>query len=643
MMQSSKIESSTPSLRAFLVAGFGLILIIKLGLASILDLYSDEIFYWQASTHPALAYSDLPFVTAPLSGIGSSLVSGNALAVRIIFLLMGSTLPFLIFWIAKPITGSRRAIEASVLSLCLPLGASLGMLAVPDVPIIFFGMLAIGLFERAIRIGEIRIWVGIGFIVALGFSTHYRFFLYPAAAVLFLIISKDHRELWKKSGLWIAIFISLLGLYPIVSFNILNQLSSASFYFAERHPWEFQSEGLLHVFKQALVVTPPLYLVFGITLVYLFRLAKKGDYRAKLFLCFSLVNLLVFFILAPWTDNDSTSIHWPLSGYFALLVFVPDSLRICYEWLADRWGKHSAKKITFSVPIIGFIGTLIGLVGVGSQAFQTQLRPVVGDDVLSNKMAGWQEFAFSYNQVLSRHFDSSEVVAITDNYYTSAQLEFAGLATQTYNLDHDKAVEDGREAQYRIWQQDEASLYQVAGKAAIFITEDSTLTIPDKTEIIGLACTYLENLHFIEQLWLFGGAKRFTFYKTDAIRAEKADETQNCPYPSQGWLQSPVEGDILNGATLFTGWVFNEGVGVDEVNLLIDGIKANRIEYGIARPDVVDVMEVNSDPNLPNLGFDYLLDTTAMQNGEVEVALELINKVGERQIYGRRTVKIANP
>ncbi len=644
-MRQLKENIEAPSLSAatLFFVGFGVVLIIKLYLATVLDLYSDEIFYWQESTHPALGYSDLPFVTAALSGLVSSIAPANVLAVRIIFLILGSSLPFLIYWIGKPVTGPRRALEAASLTLCLPLGASLGLLAVPDVPIIFFGLLAIGFFERAIRLGDMKYWVAVGCIVAFGFSTHYRFFLYPAAALLFLVISKRHYYLWKKPGLWIAILIALPGLIPIVSFNLSNQLASASFYFIERHPWEFQRGGLLHVFKQAVVVTPTLYFVFGATILYLLGLAKKGDHRATLFLCFSLVNLSIYLLLAPWTDNDSTSIHWPLSGYFVLLIFVPGSLRLCYRWLTDRWGKQVAKKLILSVPVIGFVGTLIGFVGVGSQAFQTQLQPLLGAGVLSNKMAGWEEFSAHYDLVLSNHFEHKNVIAITGNYYTSAQLEFSNRATQTYNLDNDGAVEAGRATQYRIWQQDESSLYRDGGETAIFITEDSTLNILEKTELLGRACSYLENLQFLEQLWLFDGAKRFTFYKAEAIRTSQSDETLNCPFPSRGWFDFPQEGDVLEGSALFAGWVFNEGVGVREVNLLIDGIKISQVEYGLPRPDVADLLEVESDPNRPNLGFSYWLDTNRLGNGDVEVTLEIINNVGERQIYGSRIVTIANP
>lgn len=643
MPHLEKPDIPSPLITRLFIAGFGVILLVKFYLASRLDLYSDEIFYWQASTHPALGYSDLPFVTATLAGLGSSVFPGSPLAVRFAFLLLGTSLPFLVYWIGKPITGSRRATEAAALCLCLPLGASLGLLAVPDVLIIFFGLLAVGFFERAIRLEELKYWIATGCVVALGFSTHYRFFLYPAAALLFLIISKKHYYLWKKPGLWTAILIALPGLIPIVMFNLQNQFASASFYFAERHPWEFHSDGLFHIFKQALVVTPTLYFVFGLTILYLFKLAKQGDYRGTLFLCLSLINLLIYLVLAPWADSNSTSIHWPLSGYFILIVFVPDCLRVCNNWLKEKWGDSVAMKLILCVPLIGFIGTIVSLVVVGSQSFQTQLQPLVGRGVLSNKMAGWQEFSDHYDTVLSRHFDNNEVIAITDNYYTSAQLEFTGQATRTYNLDRNKAIDNGRAAQYRIWQQDESALARDAVESAVFITEDSTLTIVDKTEMIGLACTYFENLRFLEQLWLFDMEKRFSFYKADKIRAGELQPAQACPYPSQGWLHIPQEGDVLTGTTLFTGWVFNEGVGVKDLYLLIDDTRVSQLEYGISRPDVVDVMKVSSDPNRPNLGFDFWLDTTKFENGNAEVALEIINNVGERQIYGIRNVTILNP
>ena len=135
-------------------------------------------------------------------------------------------------------------------------------------------------------------WLFAGAFVAMGLSTHYRFFLYPAGAILFLLFFSGERKQWSNPRLWLCIAIASLGLIPILWFNLSNALSSASFYFVDRHPWEFQASGLLHMFKQAGLVTPPLYLIFAYTLYLMLGKARHGDRSAALLLSFSGVNLL---------------------------------------------------------------------------------------------------------------------------------------------------------------------------------------------------------------------------------------------------------------------------------------------------------------------------------------------------------------
>ena len=72
------LQAPTTNPGRLLLGGMLLILVLKLVLANALDLYSDEIFYWQASTQPALAYSDLPFMAALLAGLGTALLGDTA-------------------------------------------------------------------------------------------------------------------------------------------------------------------------------------------------------------------------------------------------------------------------------------------------------------------------------------------------------------------------------------------------------------------------------------------------------------------------------------------------------------------------------------------------------------------------------------
>lgn len=637
-------QKTSLSLKLFGI-GFCLLLIIKLYLAVVLDLYSDEVFYWQASSHPALAYSDLPFMTALLIGLGSAADPGNTLAARSLFLVMGSCLPFLVYWIARPLTDRQQAIESAGLALCLPLGGFLGLLAVPDVPLLFFGLLSIGFFERALRRNAMRFWLATGLAVAFGLCTHYRFFLYPVAALAFLCFFKPEQRQWKNPRLWLAFSIASIGLIPIVWFNLSNQLSSASFYFIDRHPWQFQASGLLHVFKQAGLVTPPLYLLFAYTLYSLYSKSRDNNRGAALLMSFSLLNILIYLVLAPWTDATSTSIHWPLSGYFPLLIFVPNTLRSFQRWLASNWKPVSARILVASIPIIGFAGTLTALVGVGSQAFQEQLQPMLGYGVLSNKMAGWKQFSTHTRSLLNREFDAQTPIILTDNYYTAAQVEFLGLSSLGFTIDNDKAVRDGRIAQYQIWRREESGLASMTGRPLLFISEDSTLTIPDKYDILTRVCHHVDSMEFLEKLVLFGGDKQFSFYKANSV----VDTTNQpgyryspCPFPARAWIDQPLADQELSGFSNVSGWAYNEDIGVDEIYLLIDGRRSGRTNYGGSRTDVVTAMGVETDPNVPALGFEITFDTATLSNGEHALAIEIINRQGMVQVYGQRTVIINN-
>ncbi len=636
----------TSPLTGWFAIAFILVLLLKIYLAAILDLYSDEIFYWLASTRLSLAYSDLPFMTALLAGMGNMLDPGNSLAVRFLFLLMGSSLPLLVYWLALPFSNRQQALESALLTLCLPLGGFLGLLAVPDVPLIFFGVLAIGFFHRALTDDKLKDWLATGLFVALGLCTHYRFFLYPLAAVCFLILCREAHSQWCNPRLWLAMVIASLGLIPILWFNLSNQLSSASFYLVERHPWEFQPGGLLHLFKQAGLVTPPLYLLFLFCLWQLLKKAREGHRDSLLLLCFAVTNLSVYLVLAPWTDADSTSIHWPLSGYFPLLVVAPTGLRQVYSWASNKWPQRSAKKVTLSIPILGFAGTLVALMGVGSQAFQAPLQTVLGTGVLSNKMAGWREFADYTAPLVAEQFSDASPVVITDNYYTAAQMKFAGISDRVFTLDRDKAVRDGRIVQLQLWEMHESALPQLAGNAALYINEDSTLILEDKIDLMTTLCGYSTAIEPLSTLSLFAGDKAFSFYKVNTLQSPDISPSPKsafpCPYPIQAWIDRPEEGATIAGELEIAGWAYNEDVGIADIELLVDGQPVATIEYGIERSDVVSVRNVRTDPNSPNLGFGLRLDSRTLPDGKHSLAVLIHNNQGTELVYGERTINIAN-
>ena len=632
-----------------LAAACGLLLVVKVWLASRLDLYSDEVFYWLASTMPAPAYSDLPFFAALLAGLGSTLDPGNPLATRALFLAGGTCLPAVVYWVSLPFTGRGDALRAALLSVCIPLGGFLGFLAVPDVPMLLCGLLSLGFFDRALRSNGIGYWLGTGAFMALGLCTHYRFILYPTAALLFLL---SHRHgIWRNGGFWLAAGITALGLTPMLWANLPGNLGSAEFYFIERHPWRFNAEGLLHVPMQALLVTPPLYALLLCSAWMMFRAERagdthitntrvntRGDTHVNLLLWFAVPHLLLYALLAPWTDASSTTEHWPLPGYFPLLVFAPEALRRASAWLARTWCATGAALAAGAIPAIGFAGALLALAGIGSQSWQTQLRPFVGAGVLSEKMAGWREFAEHARELLRGDFNEQPVV-VTDNYYTAAQLQYADVAAGAYTLDMDKAVRDGRFRQLELWGRTGDFVRQRPGEPMLFITEDSALNVEQKHELIARACGLAEPLEQIDRLSLFEGDKRFSFYRGRVSAETGVPAASPCPWPPRAWIDQPAPGAILSGIIAVSGWAYNEDLGVDRVLLLLDGDAVAEIEYGLPRPDVVEARELRTDPNQPNLGFQAEIDTTAFASGRRELSIRIIDSRGFATDFGRREVE----
>lgn len=626
-------------LKTYLILGFLTVLSLKLFFAAILDLYSDEIFYWQEAQFPAIAYSDLPFMAALLSGIGSTLFGNTALAVRTLFLVFGTAISLLVYWLAAPLMSRRQALEAAALTLCIPLCGFLGLLAVPDVPLLFYGLLFIGFLERATRLNSIKFWVLTGIAAALGVSTHYRFALYLLAALLYLSVFPSNHRFWKSSGLWIAAAILALGLYPMFSFNFGNHLSGIDYHLLERHPWEFQAEGLLHVLKQAALVTPLMYFALAITLYRLLSAARKGDRSRGLFALFAATNLGVYLLLAPWTDNQRTSIHWPLSGYLPLVVFLPETLRACFNTLAERFNSKVAKGIVASTVIMGFIGSLVALIGVGSQGLQGQLRPLIGD-ILSTKMAGWKPLNRYVDSLLNSEHFGQEAIIVTHNYYTGAQLAM-GLQNPIpiFNIDEEKAIGDGRAVQYHIWNLGGAALKARPSNSGLFITEDSTLTVPDKIVIMQRACENFSNLHFISQFSQFDGAKVFSFYRGDGPSTSDQNP-HTCPMPTLGWVDQPNADARIDDELVVTGWAINEGHGLASVSVLLDGESIGEANYGLPREDVVKAMDVQTDPNIPNLGFEFSIPVSDLPKGPVELSLRAVGVSGEVQIFGERRITL---
>lgn len=181
---SGSVRGNEGSMASWSLAILAAVFAVKLWLALVVPLFGDEAFYWMESRHPAPAYSDLPFMTALLVGAGTWLAGDGYLGVRLAFLGLGALLPWLVYRFAARFETRTDALLAAGATACLPLAGTLGLLAVPDVPLAVLAVAGLVAACRAVESGAIRWWVLAGVFAALGLCTHYRFAVWLAGPAL---------------------------------------------------------------------------------------------------------------------------------------------------------------------------------------------------------------------------------------------------------------------------------------------------------------------------------------------------------------------------------------------------------------------------------------------------------------------------
>lgn len=502
--QAPRPDRDTPVAPWIWAAGlalFAVLLVAKLYLGARLDLFGDGAFYWLESRHPAISYSDVPFLTPLMVGLGTALLGDTVLGARILFIALGSTLPIALYWLARPIAGHRDAVIAAILSLLIPVPATLGLLVIPDVPLLILSVLTLGALERATRTGAPAWWIATGVFAALAFNAHYRFAFFALAVLLYLTLTREGRTHWRHRNLYIATAIALIGLAPVLWFNLSNRLAGVAFHFVDRHPWAFDPQGLYYLVTQAIWVTPILFAAFALTLWHVIQRARAGTDRAPLMIWFPAAYLIPFTLLSPWAvGGNATTGHWSLFAYIPLLIYVPATLRVIGRW-------------AWIVPASGVAFMALVLTSVTLTAHY----PTISDTarrLATDKLSGWPEVGAATEAKLAEFALPPDTPILTDTYYLSTQLAHTTKRTTgIYNLDNDKIFRHGRAVQRAIWGFDEAGLRRDhAGDRALVILEQGLNSAQ--------LCSIFDTLRPAGRFAVFEGERQYRYFIGDGIAAD---------------------------------------------------------------------------------------------------------------------------
>jgi 4-amino-4-deoxy-L-arabinose transferase-like glycosyltransferase len=205
---------------------------LRIVYASLIDLRTDEAYYWTWSKEHVLSFLDHPPVIAWFIRFGTLIFGDTNLGVRFAGILAMLVTQLLLADIVRRVTSDVRAVVIAILmpEAALYYGLLMAKVA-PDVAVIPFAVAMVWALVRLAESNEPRWWLAAG--VFAGFALLSKFtaiLLLPAVAAFALV--PDWRRRWLLSLYpWLAALIALLVFSPVLIWNAQHDWASFKFQF----------------------------------------------------------------------------------------------------------------------------------------------------------------------------------------------------------------------------------------------------------------------------------------------------------------------------------------------------------------------------------------------------------------------------
>ncbi|MCX7042596.1 MAG: glycosyltransferase family 39 protein [Gammaproteobacteria bacterium] len=586
------------NLRVKFIQIWTLVQVCKLVLAACLPVFVDEAFYAWEGRHLAWAYSDLPGLTAWLARLGTELGGNHPLALRLPFLLLGAAVPWLAWSLSRRWFGETAGAQAGLLATLMPLSGLLGVLAVPDVPMVFAALLCL---EAVARLRDRVDAVALGLLalaLVAGALAHYRFVLVVFAGMLAVLADEPSRRLLRDARVWAVLAVGAAAWWPLLEWNLHHAGAGLRFQFIDRNPWQFHADGFAWLPIQFLLVTPVLFVLLLLALRECWRRRDQpGPWRFIGTVGF--VAAPLFLLLGLFADDQRVSFHWPLSGWLALIVIAPVALA--------TWSRR-AKAFVFSVAALGLLAGLSFLAVASSPSLRERLAD---SRAYPADFAGWREI----NARMKQFPAGTRIVA--SDFELAAQLSFALGGRDLEVLDSPLNHKHGRAAQLQAWGLDWKS-DSADTRPIVLVLDDSATAMKLRLEAYRELCRRFGPLPAAEVIAADHGRKRYFIY-----RVALPKPGSGCVAPALAWIDSPTPKSRLRAPFDVAGWAFKEGAGLSRIEILLDGRPVADAHYGIAMPNVADYWKGSTDPNQPNVGFRAMVPGVGVAPGPHWLGLRL--------------------
>jgi 4-amino-4-deoxy-L-arabinose transferase-like glycosyltransferase len=203
---------------------------LRVTYASLIDLRTDEAYYWTWSKENVLCFLDHPPMIAWFIRFGTLIFGDTNLGVRFAGILAMLVTQLLLADIVRRVTHDVRAIVLAVLIPEAALYYGLLMAKVsPDVALIPFAVAMVWALIRLNESGNPRWWLAAGAFGGLALLSKFTVAMLIPAVVAFMLVP-DWRRRWLLSPYpWLAALIALVLFLPVLIWNAQHDWASFRF------------------------------------------------------------------------------------------------------------------------------------------------------------------------------------------------------------------------------------------------------------------------------------------------------------------------------------------------------------------------------------------------------------------------------
>jgi 4-amino-4-deoxy-L-arabinose transferase-like glycosyltransferase len=367
---------------------------VRLAVAWVYPLLPDEAYYWVWSRQPAAGYFDHPPMVAWLIRGGTLLLGNSELGVRLPFVLLSCATSLLVFLLIRDLSGHRNAFHGLLAgSAALLLGVG-GLLAVPDVPLLFFWALGLLAGIRALKRGSWWVIYGVALGGALLSKYTAVFLLTLPAAYLF-----RERKALRTGFLGLGLSLAFLLFLPNIIWNATHGWVSLFYQAGHGLGKAWKPSGLLKYIIDAVLVNS--LFLFGFLVWGALRGIKRPPDPARLALALSFWVPFLFFWAA--SAKGSAEANWPAPAYMSLVILGVAGLREStkgWAWKAS---------VAFGLALVGLV-------------YAQAIRPFLhlkGDPTANAR--GWRELAYCVQELRKGY---PNLILAAPRYQEAAELSF---------------------------------------------------------------------------------------------------------------------------------------------------------------------------------------------------------------------------